>query len=460
MFEVNLKIISELKGFLDICTTNPAVLNLFRRSEQDFTRNRKLSFTRLVLFITKLCKKTLSVELDRFFEAELKDPVSCSPSAFCQQRMKLNSYFFHIWNEVLSQSFYYYGKDQIKRWSGYRVVAADGSCICLINSPALSAHFGGQRNQNISFTCARAFFHYDVLNKLFIDGRLAPYRTSEQNMAYKAMECLDEDMLTIYDRYHCNYKTVALLRWAEKEHRFVIRAREKYKLITSFIERGQPSEVVTIYPTWTNIRSLRQHGFIVTAHTALKVRLVRVDLPGGITEVLLTNLWEEEGYGNELFGELYFMRWGVETGISIQKNLLQLESFSGLSVESIYQDFYATVLMSNLASLLARQATEEHRNQQGQDMTKSKPAAKPTKGGPPTLRWPRQVNMNKATGRLREKLVSLFTGLEPAEILRELSTYFKKHLVPIRKGRSFTRYRKNKQSFSKHKTFTNYKPAI
>lgn len=458
MFEINVKIISELKAFLNICIANPVVLNVFRRSEQDFSRNRKLSFSRLVLFITKLCKKTLSVELDRFFEAELKDPMPCSVSAFCQQRTKLDSCFFCIWNEVLCQSFYHYAQEHVQRWMGYRLVAADGSCVCLINTPALSDHFGGQRNQNTSFTCARAFFHYDVLNKLFIDARLAPYRTSEQNMAYKAMNTLSDDMLTIYDRYHCNYKTVALLRWAEREHRFVIRAREKYKLITSFLERGQPSEVVTMYPTWTNIRSLRQHGFIVTAKTALKVRLVRVELPGGITEVLLTNLWEEEGYDSELFGELYFMRWGVETGISIQKNLLQLESFSGLSVESVYQDFYATVLMSNLASLLARQATEENTDRQA--IATERPPGKLVKAASIKCKWPRQVNMNKATGRLREKLVSLFTDSDPVEILHQLSTYFKKHLVPIRKGRSFTRYRKNKQSFSRHKTFTNYKPAV
>jgi hypothetical protein len=456
MFEINLKIISELKAFIDICIANPVVLNVFRRSEQDFTRNRKLSFQRLVLFITKLCKKTLSVELDQFFEAELKEPMSCSVSAFCQQRLKLDSSFFCIWNEVLWQSFYHYGREHIRRWRGYRLVAADGSCICLVNTTALSGHFGGQRNQNISFTCGRAFFHYDVLNKLFIDARLAPYRTSEQNMAYRAMDTLSEDMLTIYDRYHCNYKTVALLRWAEKEHRFVIRAREKYKLIASFIDRGQLSEVVTMYPTRSNIESMRKSGLIVTPKTPLKVRLVRVELEGGNIEVLLTNLWEEEGYGHELFRELYFMRWGVETAISIQKNLLQLESFSGLSVESVYQDFFATVFMANLAALLARHVTDEQRAKS----LESQSPGRGREGMRHLAKWPYQVNMNKATGRLRQRVVGLFITDEPVAILQELSAYFNKHLLPIRKGRSYTRYRKNKQSFSRHKTFSNYKPPL
>ena len=150
------------------------------------------------------------------------------------------------------------------------------------------------------------------------------------------------------------------------------------------------------------------------------------------------------------------MRWGVETGISIQKNLLQLESFSGLSVESVCQDFYATVFMANLASLLARQASEEQ---------KAKSLRQPSAGATGLSKrrvpkWSYQVNMNKATGRLREKVVDLFASGEPESILQDLSDYFKKHLLPIRRGRCYTRYRKNKQSFSKHKTFSNYKPAV
>lgn len=53
------------------------------------------------------------------------------------------------------------------------------------------------------------------------------------------------------------------------------------------------------------------------------VRLVRVDLDKS-TEVLITNLWEEDDHPAEQFKDLYFMRWDVETNISIEKNILQL----------------------------------------------------------------------------------------------------------------------------------------
>ena len=75
-------------------------------------------------------------------------------------------------------------------------------------------------------------------------------------------------------------------------------------------------------------------------------------------EVLITNLWEEEGYDASRFKELYFMRWGIETNISPQKNIMQLESFSGLTVKAVEQDFYATVFTANLHAGLIKDAQQ------------------------------------------------------------------------------------------------------
>jgi hypothetical protein len=127
MLDVNVKIIGEMKHFVSLVANTPALLDKFRRSSTDFTRKRKLSFSSLVLLIARLCKKTLSMELESFFE-QLGDGVSCcSVSAFCQQRLKLKPLFFYYWNMVLWSSFYRYAKDAVQRWKGYRVVAVDGS---------------------------------------------------------------------------------------------------------------------------------------------------------------------------------------------------------------------------------------------------------------------------------------------------------------------------------------------
>lgn len=437
MFNVNVKLVGELKEFICVVASTSELLNFFRYSTKDFVRNRKLPFDKLVLLIAKLCKKTLSVEIADFFSATQRDQ-DCSVSAFVQQRLKLNPLFFACWNKFLCDRWYEYGV--VKRWRGYRIVAADGSSVTLINNPCLRGHFGGQSNQQSFFTVAKTFYYYDVLNELIILPQISPYRYGELNMAYEMIEKTNADMLMIYDRHFSNYKVMALHLWQESERKFIIRAKDNLLIIKDFVASGRSSAMVGWPPTRDTIKALKKSGYVIDKNTVLKVRLIRVELPG-CTEVLITNLWEEEGYGSSLFKELYFMRWSIETNISMQKNIMQLESFSGLSVKAVEQDFYATVFMANLHSVVIKDAQQSVEN------------------AGVKRKHPMKINKNKSFGKLKRHFVFLFLTHEPEVILKILHDFFKKELVPVRKGRSFPRIRKNPQSKSKYKTFTNFKPA-
>jgi len=439
MFDVNVKIISELKNFVAIVGSHREILEKFCISSHDFVRRRKIPFDKLVLLVSKLCKKTLSVELETFFQ-EIGSDLNCSVSAFVQQRLKLEPMFFYYWNMVLQRSFYHYYGTHVKRWKGFRVIAADGSSISLVDTSSLRQYFGGQGNQYSRFIGGRTFFHYDVLNELILLAWLRPYREGELNMAYDAVHNLEEDMLAIYDRNFSYYKLVALHCWQEQERKFVIRAKESQKMIRSFLRSGKKSSVEHMRPSKAAITGLKKSGFIITPETLLKVRLVRVDLKHS-TEVLLTNLWEDEGYTVDQFKDLYFLRWGIETNIGTQKNILQLESFSGLNPQSVLQDFYATMVVLNLHSILIKNA-------------QLKVDQSPHRG-----KYPMKVNKNKSFGRLKINLIALFIKNDIQSILDKLYTHFAREVVPIRKGRTFLRRRKNTHSKSRNKTYTNFKPA-
>ena len=438
MMDVNVKIIGELKRFVSMVASTPELLDKFRRSSTDFTRKRKLSFQNLVLLIARLCKKTLSMELESFFE-QSGAANCCSVSAFCQQRLKLRPLFFYYWNIVLWTSYYRYAQQVVKRWKGYRVVAADGSSVSLVDSPALRSYFGGQSNQKRAFVVAKTFYYYDVLNELILSAHIKPYRYGELNIAYELVDKLQEDMLMVYDRNFCCYKMVALHQWQEKEIKFIIRARENLRLVRAFIQSGNPSEVVEFQPGAKTIEGLKKSGYRINKKTLLKVRLVRVELEK-TTEVLLTNLWEEEGHSSEEFKALYALRWGVETNISLQKNILALESFSGLTPLAVVQDFYSTVFMTNLHAVVLKDAQSSAAQQHS------------------TRKYPVKINNNKAVGRLKTFLVALFVSYRPKKILQILHDYYSKEVLPVRKGRSFERVRKN-HSKNKHRTYTNFKPA-
>ena len=187
MFDVNVKIIDDLKNFITIVSDERDILSKFCTGEKDFTRMRKLPFQKLTLLILKLCKKTLSVELEKFFE-EMQCDMQCSVSAFTQQRSKLKAVFFHFWNAILQGSYYFHYGDAVKRWKNYRVIAVDGSSISLVNNPALSRHFGGQSNQQTNFVLAKTLYYYDVLNELILLPQIKPYRYGELSMAYDAID--------------------------------------------------------------------------------------------------------------------------------------------------------------------------------------------------------------------------------------------------------------------------------
>ncbi len=212
-------------------------------------------------------------------------------------------------------------------------------------------------------------------------------------------------------------------------------------MIKEFLQSGQHSSYVQLRPGAQAIEGLKKSGYIINKHTLLTVRLVRVEL-ANTTEILMTNLWEEEGYDSDEFKALYFMRWGIETHIGVQKNILQLEACSGLTVHAVLQDFYATAFMANLHALLLKPAQQQADEQCGH------------------RKYPMKINKNKSFARLKTALITLFIHNSPDSVLQILYQYFRKDLIPIRKGRSFPRIRKNQQSKSRFKTFTNFKPAF
>ena len=67
----------------------------------------------------------------------------------------------------------------------------------------------------------------------------------------------------------------------------------------------------------------------------LPVRLIRVPLENGDIEILMTSLLDSTQFPSDLFGALYHERWGIEENFKTMKHRLQMENFTGKSVESV-----------------------------------------------------------------------------------------------------------------------------
>jgi len=422
------KIIEKIKA--KIYDPNYKMVN--RVSQKDFTRERKMPFTSLVLFMLNIIKQTLQKELANFMDL-VSGKTSITKSAFSQSRVKLKPEAFTDLNEVLLEEFY--TDNTIKKWNGFRLCAIDGSTINLPYSTDILETFSSNRNRaGLILPMARISSFYDVLNEIIIDARIENYYSGEFGLAVSHLEKAKKDDLIIFDR---GYGAVWLLcDLIQKKINFVIRAKRIFISETdSFWNSKEKSKIIEI--NTCPVKSQKKLQEMGIEFKPFKVRLVKVKLDNGGIEVLITSLIDEEKYPTKIFKNLYFQRWGVEVNYDHLKNNIQLENFTGLSSIAVKQDFNANILINNLQTLFARDA-------QG-DIDKEKKSNKRKY----------KVNRNLSLGFMKDRIVKILMRDDP-NYMEELRKLFKMEPVPIRKGRKVPRIFRR----STKKYFMNKKKAV
>lgn len=443
MVEANVKIIEELKFFLETVSNEPEIRKLATQCESDFTRDRKLTFERVVGIIINMPKRSLSIEIQDFFENLEKDLEPSTKGAFSLQRTKLKADFFTIWNQWLVASFYHYYGDKVNLWRGFRLQAVDGSTAYLLNKKDVIEYFGTQDNQHGCTPMARVMQIQDILNDITTWGSIHPIKESEQAIMAQLISHLFEDSITLFDRGFPSFALMYLLLKEETPRHFVMRCKAGFnKEVIQFMRSSKKSKVIELAPTKDAIAILREHRHIITTQTKIKVRLVKVKLSSGETEVLLTSLCNEKLFTIEDLKYLYGLRWGIETTYDKQKNQQQMEQFSGHRVICIQQDYAAGLLVANLQSLIEKQC-EDYLHKVNK-----------------RRKYRYKINRNLTWASLKHNIIKLFLNSEPQEILLYLQKLFERNTEPIRPGRHYPRIKKAKRLNGKFQTFTNFKRAI
>jgi hypothetical protein len=443
MVEANLKIIEELTFFLNTVSGDATIRKLVTQADSDFSRDRKLPMNRLVGLIINMPKRSLSIEIQEFFDSLEKDLEASTKGAFSLQRTKLKALFFEVWNNWLVDSFYHYYASKVKRWRGFRIQAVDGSTAYLINRKEVIEHFGTQDNQHVRIPMARVMQIQDILNDITVWGSVRSIKESEQTIMAQRVRHLFEDSLTLFDRGYPGYALMYLMMNEETPRHFVMRCKAGFnKEVRQFTSSRKSSKIVEMKPAANAIVTLLKHGYKVTSWTTIKVRLVKIKLSTGETEILLTDLYDEKLFSVSDLKYLYGLRWGIETTYSKQKNQQQMEQFSGHRIICIQQDYAAGLFVANLQSLVEKQCEPY--------LQKINAKRK--------LRY--KINRNVSWASLKHNVVKLFLQNRPQEILSQLQKAFERNIEPVRPGRHTPRVKKAKRLNGKYQTFTNYKRAI
>jgi hypothetical protein len=106
------------------------------------------------------------------------------------------------------------------------------------------------------------------------------------------------------------------------------------------------------------------------------------------------------------------------------KSRLQVENWSGISTEAVYQDFHATVFTKNLAAILAQ------------------PAQPVVAQRTSTRKHLYQINMTNLISKLNDTVVHLFRDADVLQLLTALWQQMLQTIEPIRPNRSIPREKK------------------
>jgi hypothetical protein len=326
-----------------------------------------------------------------------------SQQAFSKARSHIDhSPFVTMFREVVSEV--YSGEWGIGVWKGYQILAVDGSDIALPNMPNLLKAFGGT-GRNADSPSARVSILYDVLNDMIMDAAIEPLETGERALAKAHIDeyrrlCPEKPAIIIFDRGYPSAELIKKLNDASLN--FLMRVREKWDVEV---------DGVTGKDTLLDIKD------------AGKVRVIRCTLDSGEREVLITNLYD---LPYKQFKALYFKRWPVETKYDIVKNKLALENFSGYTKNVILQDFWATMVLSNMCATARNEANGKIKKERKEAKTK----------------YEYVPNVNQLIGSVKDVLIAaclVSSDEEKDKLLQEMYYEILHALVPIRPGRSVPR---------------------
>jgi hypothetical protein len=378
-----------------------------RKRPQDFTRNRKMPFAILVFFMINLIKASIQNCLDKFFESIGQEGVHVSEQSFSEARQKIRWEAFRELFETTVGAIY---EGFYRTWHGYRVSAIDGSKTQLPDDKALRGFFGAV-GRGVTAATAQASALYDVFNNVLIDTQLMPLNTGERQLALLHIDALCKlasflKELILFDRGYASFELIETL--ISRNISFLMRVKRGFNKHIDQLGLGDHSV------------ALQKKG-----HKDICVRVIKFVLPSGEVETLITDITDKR-MGASGFKKLYFKRWPIETKYDEIKNKLEVENFSGRTVDAVMQDFYITMFMSNTIAAACWEAQVEVDDER---------VLKDNK-------YSYHVNVNLAVGAFKDRLISAMLVQNPrirAKKVRRILYLLTKNVVPTRPGRSLPR---------------------
>ncbi len=384
--------------------TTQDFISRHRISPQDFTRNRSLTFAKVMAFLFKTAKKSLQIECN--FLAEFEDDEPVTKQAMSKARAKIGvSAFQELHRDMIKD---HYEDNPNDLWKGYRVFGGDGSTLQLPDEGNIPKFFG---NHFKYVALARIFQYVELTTDTIVSPCIMPYSISEDWMAKKLLPDLVNRMrsfgqqlqLYVYDR-------------GFPSHQFAL---QHLKLGVDFVFRLP----LKFNPKIDEIvRQKQEADFeleINRADAKYQARVIIRYLPSGQPLILFTSLRGTILSAEDIM-DAYKLRWRSEESYKFQKFLLQLENYTGRTVHTTLQDYWSGVFIATAMNLFFVEKEREIHKEEVEAKT--------------------NVNKSVVFATMRDDfLEALLTGDTSDRIFRKFDQLCRRFRVPIRPNRSYPR---------------------
>lgn len=407
---------------------------------RDFTRNRKLTYEKMLLSLLAMEGTSLKNEMLKQFGYS-KNAVTSS--AFIQQRDKiLPEAFEKLFKDFSDKT------ENISTFMGYRLLAADGSDVMVPTNKDDIGSYINAKDGRKAYNRVHLNALYDIKTLVYKDAIVSKPKISGEKTAFTDMIDrlnISGNVLIIADRGYEGYNTMAHIQ--ERNWKYLIRVKDFSKYSKGIIDglilpaQNEFDEYIDMNLTRSNRKEVRElakdknryrkisnkhFDFLPKNLTKgkpiemyhLPFRIVRFKITDDTYEVVVTNL-DKEDFPPETLKQLYSMRWGIETSFRDLKYTIGLSCFHSKKAEYIIQEIFARLIMYNFSSLVTSHIIIEKKKR----------------------KYDYKINFSVAVHICRDFLFG-------KNIPPDIEALIARHITPIRPGRSRPRNVKAQQAVS------------
>lgn len=329
-------------------------------AEKDHTRNRVLSFEKILRIVLSMTDHPLQSEINRYWKFSDRSPTK---SAFIQQRQKIRSEAFRAMFDDFTRKFY-----PSKHFKGYRLLVCDGTSVNLPRNPSDTVTSVHAKPSAETYNMLHINALYDVMNGIYTDYVIDLGMNVGENASLIRMASAlkyPKKAILVADRLYGNLSTI--FRLSELGANFVLRAKdilsngflaglglpnEEFDVALSKLVTCSRSKQFLDDPRYITVtRNRSGFDFSVRDEYSVSFRVCRFMLPSGNYECLITNLPSSRFSVSEL-KEIYRLRWGIETSFRELKYSVGMMYFHARKLDSVLQEIHAAMLMMNFFSLI------------------------------------------------------------------------------------------------------------